>query len=188
MIPLLADIAADDIASFDAISVGLLILRVIVGVTFAAHGYNKYFGGGKIAGTARWFSSIGMRPNGTIHAYMAATTELVGGLGLALGLLTPLSAAGMVGVMVVAAWTSRAKGFFIVGQGWEYNLVLATVAVGVATMGPGKYSLDWVLGLTPAFDPNVGLVTSFGLGLVSGVGLLAACYRPPPPKPDDGGT
>ena len=55
-------------------------------------------------------------------------------------------------------------------------------------MGPGKYSLDWVLGLTPAFNPNVGLVVSFGLGLVSGVGLLAACYRPPPPKPDDGGS
>ncbi len=181
---LLADI--DTIASYDAISFGLLILRVVTGVTFAAHGYNKFFGGGRIAGTARWFSSIGMRPNGTIHAYMAATTELVGGLGLALGLLTPLSAAGMVGVMVVAAWTSRAKGFFIVGQGIEYNLVLIVIAVSVATIGPGRYSLDWVLGLEPAFDPNVGLLTSFGLGLLSGVGLLAACYRPPAPEPDEG--
>lgn len=181
---LLADV--DTIASFDAMSVGLVIIRVIVGVTFAAHGYNKFFGGGKIAGTARWFSSIGMRPNGTIHAYLAASTELGGGLLFAAGLLTPLAAAGMVGVMLVAGWTSRAKGFFIVNSGWEYNLVLATIAIGVATIGPGKFSLDWVLGLGPAFDPNWGLGISGGLGIASGIGLLLAAYRPPPPEPTDG--
>lgn len=181
---LLADV--DTIASFDAISVGLLILRVVTGLTVAAHGYNKFFGGGRIPGTARWFSSMGMRPNGTIHAVLAASTELGGGVLLAVGLLTPLAAAGIVGLMVVAGWTThRHEGFFIVNSGWEYNLILATIAIGVATIGPGKYSLDWVIGLEPAFDPNVGLVTSAGLGLVAGVGLLAACYRPPAPEPAD---
>lgn len=175
---LLADV--DTIGSWDAISWGLLVLRVVTGLTVAAHGWNKFFGGGRIPGTARWFDSMGMRPNGRVHALAAASTELGGGVLFALGLLTPLAAAGIVGLMVVAAWTvHRENGFFIVKSGWEYNLVLATVAVALATTSPGRYSLDWVLGIEPSFDPNVGLVVSLGLGLVAGVGLLAGCYRPP---------
>ncbi len=69
---LLADIATEDLGSFDDMSVGLLILRVIIGVSVAAHGWNKFFGGGKIPGTARWFDSMGMKPNGKIHAVLAA--------------------------------------------------------------------------------------------------------------------
>ncbi|CAN5514213.1 DoxX family protein [soil metagenome] len=184
---LLADIADEDLASYGAISVGLLILRVVTGLTMAAHGYNKFFGGGKIPGTARWFDSMGMRPNGKVHAVLAASTELGGGVLFAVGLLTPLAAASIVGLMVVAGWTThRNEGFFIVGGGWEYNLILSIIAIGVATMGPGEISLDWVLGLDPAFDPNVGLAVSAGLGLIAGVGLLAAFYRPPAPEPSDG--
>lgn len=180
MVPLLAAIAPDDLPGYDGVSLGLLIVRVIVGVTVAAHGWNKFFGGGRIPGTARWFTSMGMRPNGTVHAVAAATTELGGGLLLAAGLFTPLAGAAIVGLMIVAGWTThRENGFFIVKSGWEYNLVLATVAVGVATISPGRYSLDWALGLEPAFTPAVGLVTSLGLGLAAGIGLLVACYRPP---------
>src|SRR6185437_13562890 len=123
---------------------GLLILRLALGVTLAAHGYNKFFGGGRIPGTARWFESIGMKP-GKFHATVAASTEVAAGLGLAVGLLTPIPAAGFVSLMLVAAWTvHRANGFFIVKEGWEYNLVLAVSAVGVATLGAGKYSLDYL--------------------------------------------
>jgi putative oxidoreductase len=189
LLALVADVALDSIGSYEAISVGLLILRVVTGLTVAAHGWNKFFGGGKIPGTANWFEGMGMRPNGKVHAILAASTELGGGVLFAVGLLTPLAAAGIVGLMVVAGWTThRDKGFFIVKGGWEYNLILATVAVGVATIGPGRYSLDWVAGIEPAFDPNLGLAVSAGLGIVAGVGLLAACYRPPAPEPDDGGT
>ena len=99
--------------------VGLLILRVVLGLTLAAHGLNKFFGGGKIPGTARWFESIGMKP-GKFHATVAASTETAAGLGLAAGLLTPIPAAGFVSLMIVAAWTvHRANGFFIVKEGWE---------------------------------------------------------------------
>ena len=116
--------------------VGLLILRLVLGVTLAAHGYNKFFGGGRIPGTARWFESIGMKP-GKFHATVAATTEIAAGLGLAAGLLTPIPAAGFVSLMLVAAWTvHRHNGFFIVKEGWEYNLILAVSAVAVATWGP----------------------------------------------------
>lgn len=177
---LLADI--DRVIKLDDVSYGLLFLRVTVGITFAAHGYFKFFKGGKIAGTARWFDSMGMRPNGTVHAWAAATTELGTGLLFALGLLTPLAAAGMVGVMVVAGYTAnREAGFWSANKGWEYNFILCCIAVSVATIGPGKFSLDWVLGIEPAFDPNVGLLVSLGLGVLSGVALIAACYRPPAP-------
>ena len=71
---LLAQTAAAD--SSDGYRAAVLLPRVVVGITFAAHGYNKFFGGGKIAGTARWFDSMGMKPNGTVHAYLAASTEI----------------------------------------------------------------------------------------------------------------
>ena len=166
-----------------AYDVGLLILRVVLGLTMAAHGYNKFFGGGRIPGTAGWFESIGMKP-GTFHARVAATTEISAGLGLALGLLTPIPAAGFVSLMLVAAWTvHRANGFFIVKEGWEYNLVLATAAVAVATLGAGKLSLDYALfrnsGLYDFLHGWWGLLISLALGLAGGIGQLVVFWRPP---------
>ncbi|GAB1815256.1 DoxX family protein [Mycobacterium sp. MUNTM1] len=159
--------------------VGLLILRLVLGVTLAAHGYNKFFGGGRIPGTARWFESIGMKP-GKFHATVAATTEMAAGLGLAAGFLTPIPAAGFVSLMLVAAWTvHRANGFFIVKEGWEYNLVLALSAVGVATLGAGKYSLDYLVFGKNWMDGWQGLVISAGLGLAGAIGQLLIFYRPP---------
>lgn len=153
MIPLFADVTLSS-DWYDGASAGLLLLRVVVGLTMAAHGYNKFFGGGRIPGTARWFDSMGMKPNGRIHAIMAASTEMGAGILFAVGLLTPLAAAGFVGLMIVAGWTvHKPNGFFIVKSGWEYNLVLATVGIGVAMIGPGKYSLDWALGFDFAFEP-----------------------------------
>lgn len=177
--------AVDRIGSFNQISLGLLLIRVVLGLTLAAHGYNKFFRGGRIAGTARWFDSMGMKPNGRVHALLAASNELGGGIMFAVGFLTPLAGAAFVGLMIVAAWTHRDNGFFIVKQGWEYNLVLAVVAVGVAVIGPGRYSVDWKLGLDFAFRPGLDFVLSAVLGGVAGTGLLAACYRPPPPAPSD---
>ncbi|GAS97960.1 DoxX family protein [Mycolicibacterium canariasense] len=166
-----------------AFDTAILVLRVVLGLTMAAHGYNKFFGGGRIPGTAGWFDSIGMKP-GMFHARVAATTEIAAGLGLAVGLLTPVPAAGFVALMLVAAWTvHRHNGFFIVKQGWEYNLVLAVAAVAVAGTGAGRYSLDHVL-----FGGTVmwqcvqgwgGLAIALLLGLVGGIGQLALFFRPP---------
>lgn len=160
--------------------VALLILRLVLGVTLAAHGFNKFFGGGRIPGTARWFESIGMKP-GKFHATVAAITEVSAGLGLAAGLLTPIPAAGFVSLMLVAAWTvHRRNGFFIVKEGWEYNLVLAACAVAVATLGPGRLSLDHAI-----FGDNLwlrgwpGLLLSVLLGLAGAIGQLLIFYRPP---------
>ncbi|HWJ98758.1 MAG TPA: DoxX family protein [Acidimicrobiales bacterium] len=179
---LLADASGD----LDGQYLGVLLIRVVIGLTLAAHGYYKFFKGGKIAGTARWFDSIGMRPNGTVHALMAATTEIGAGLLFAVGLLTPFAAAGFVGLMFVAAWTvNRPNGFFSANHGYEFNLTLAVVAVGVAAIGPGRYSLDWQFDLAFPFQPKAAVAIAAGLGLVAGIGLVAACFRPPPPAPAD---
>ncbi len=166
-----------------AVDLGILLLRAGTGVTVAAHGYGKFFTGGRIAGTARWFESMGMRP-GRVHAVVAASTEVGAGLALAVGLLTPVAGAAVVALMVVAAWTvHRRKGFFIVKSGWEYNLVLALIAVSVATAGPGRWSLDHALAIADTLDATIGLALAAGGGLAAGTAYLALFYRPPPPDP-----
>jgi len=183
-IPLLAEISAGAVAEADSVATGVLIIRVIVGISFAAHGYFKFFKGGKIAGTARWFDSMRMRPNGTVHAYLAATTELVAGTLFAIGFLFPLAAAAIVGQMLVAGYTAnRAAGFWSANKGWELNLILATIAVGTATIGPGEYSIDHVLELSQSFDPNIALSVSLFVGVAAGIGIIVGCYRPPAPEP-----
>jgi putative oxidoreductase len=163
--------------------IGVLLLRVVLGLTMAAHGYNKIFGPGGLKGTAGWFDSIGMKP-GMFHARVAATTEMAAGLGLAAGLLTPIPAAGFFALMLVAAWTvHRPNGFFIVKEGWEYNLILGLSAVAVATIGSGKLSLDYALfHTTGSYDLLHGwwgLLISVALGLAGGIGQVVIFWRPP---------
>src|SRR5436190_16008057 len=87
---------------------GLLVVRVAVGATMIAHGYNHIYGGGKIKGTAGWFASLGMKP-GIVHAWLASITELVAGTALVVGLLTPLAAGAIIGVLSVAFVTNHRK-------------------------------------------------------------------------------
>lgn len=162
------------------INLALLALRVVAGLTLAAHGYNHLFRGGKVQGTGRWFASIGMKP-GVFHAWLASITELAAGLGFALGLLTPLCAAGFVGTLFVAVWTvHRFNGFFITKEGWEYVTVLMVLAVGVAIIGPGDWSLDSALSIADDLDGWTGLAISAGGGLAAAIATLAIFYRPEP--------
>ena len=115
-----------------------LLLRLALGITMIAHGYNHIWGGGKIAGTAGWFESLGLRP-GKLHAWLASLTELGAGAMLILGVLNPLAAAGVVGVMVVALITNHFKnGFFIFrpGEGYEYVANLTLAGLALAALGP----------------------------------------------------
>lgn len=162
-----------------ALNLGLFILRVAIGITFAAHGYNKFFGGGRIPGTARWFDSMGMRP-GKLNALMAASTEMGSGLLFAAGLLTPFAAAGIIGMMLVAAYTVHVKnGFFIVKDGFEYNFVLIVIAVSVAIVGPWRWSIDHALGIDLDLNGLTGLLIAVLLGAGGAVAQLVAFYRPP---------
>jgi putative oxidoreductase len=133
----------------DAVDLGLLMLRVVVGVGFSLHGMQKLFGwfdGGGPEATARWFASLGFG-GGKRAAILSGTAEICGGLGLALGMLTPLAAFAMVAPMTTAAFVNnRAGGFWSAKKGWELNLYLIAVAAAVATAGPGRYSVDALLG------------------------------------------
>lgn len=158
--------------------IAALILRLAVGGTMLAHGWNHAFGGGKLPGTARWFESIGIRP-GRVHALFATATELGAGVLLVLGLLTPLAAAGVVGSMIVALVANHLRnGFFIFrpGEGYEYvlNLVLAGCAIGA--LGAGSVSLDAALGLDLAgwFGLTLAIVAGGGGAAL----LLLTSWRP----------
>lgn len=164
----------------DILNLVLLVVRVAAGVTLALHGYQKFFMGGRIPGTARWFESLGMKP-GKFHALTAASTEIACGLGFAVGLLTPLTAAGFVGLMFVAAWTHKGN-FFVFKDGWEYNLVLAVLAVLIAVTGPGRWSLDHAFDLNDDLNGGTGLLISL-VGLVASIGLLAVFWKPPVKEP-----
>jgi putative oxidoreductase len=147
-----------------------------------AHGYNHLWGPGGMAGTARWFGSMGLRP-AKVHALASGGIEVLSGLGLIVGLLTSLQCGAVVGVMTVAFVTAhRTNGFFIFkpGQGWEYVAVLAAVSVALAAIGPGRLSLDQVLGISDDLAGGVGLALSAGLGLAGAAGLLVASWRPVP--------
>lgn len=158
-------------------NLALLVIRVAVGATLAAHGVAKIRGG--LDGVASWFDGMGMRP-GWLHARFAAFGEIAAGACLALGFLTSFAGLGFVGLMTVAALTDhRDKGFFILRQGWEYVFVLAVVGVTIATLGPGAWSLDRALGVDGDLDGYVGLAISAGGGLAAAASVLALFYRPP---------
>ncbi|MEY2468364.1 MAG: putative oxidoreductase [Actinomycetota bacterium] len=165
-------------AQVDTLYFVLLLLRGWLGIVMLAHGIRHVIGGGKIAGTGRWFESLGMKP-GIVHAWLASLTEVGAGTMLVLGLLTPLACAGVVGVMVVAIITNHLKnGFYIFnkGEGYEYVATLIVVAVVVATIGPGKWSIDHHLDLGWLPRSNFLIATVAGGG--GALALLAGFWRP----------
>lgn len=126
-------------------ALGLLIIRLVIGLSFAAHGSQKvfgWFGGYGPKGTGGFFDSIGIKP-GVLMAVLAGLAEIAGGLLFAAGLWTPLGAALIVLTMLVAIIKVHAKnGYWVTSNGFEYNLTLIAIAVGVALIGAGEYSLD----------------------------------------------
>ena len=170
----------ETLPTVDELNFGLLLLRVVVGPVFAFHGFAKIFRGGRLAGTAGWFHSMGMRP-GHLHARFAAAGELATGSCIAPGLLTPFAGMGLVGLMTVAFWTvHKGNGLLVFQNGWEYNLVLGAIGVMLATVGPGEWSLDDALGI--GLNGPAGFAIALGGGLALAAGLLATFYRPPAPE------
>ncbi|MFZ6004677.1 MAG: DoxX family protein [Actinomycetota bacterium] len=169
-------------SDIDSVNLALLAFRCAVGAVMLAHGINHIFGGGKIAGTARWFASLGMKP-GILHAWLASLTEIAGGALLVLGLLTPLGGASVVGVMLVAWITNhRGNGFFIFrpGEGWEYVMTLTFAGLALAVVGPGKWSLDNAVDLLDDLTGAAGLAIAAAGGGGGALALLAGFWRPPP--------
>jgi len=156
-------------------NVGILILRLVVGLTLAAHGAQKlfgWFGGYGIAGTGQFLEQLDFRP-GRVQAALAGTAELVGGLFLAAGFLTPAAAAAIVAVMLVAAVSVHIKkGFFATNGGYEYTLVLGGAALALAFTGPGAFSLDQALGIS--WSGDAWGLASLAAGLIGGALPLLA--------------
>lgn len=163
----------------DQANAGLALLRLCLGTFLAYHGYNKIFGANGLSGTAAWFAGIGFRHPG-LQARLAALTEIGSGILFSAGLLTPLAASGMIGIMTVAIVVSHWKvGFFVFrpGQGWEYCATIAVGALSVATIGPGEWSLDHVLGLSTT--GWISPLLAFGIGIGVAVVQLRIFHRPP---------
>ncbi|GGM64839.1 DoxX family protein [Dactylosporangium sucinum] len=156
--------------------IGTLIVRLALGPMLAIHGWNKVAGPGGLEGTTRWFNSLGLRP-AWLHARIAPATEISAGILLTAGLLTGPVCTAFVGLMVVAALTDhRGKGYFVFKGGAEYVVLVAMVAVGIAALGPGEWSLDHVLGWKLA-GAWWALIVPAG-GTAAALGLLATSYRP----------
>jgi putative oxidoreductase len=172
-------------AGMVSVNIAALVLRLVVGGTMMAHGWNHAFGGGKLPGTARWFESIGIRP-GRVHALFATVTELGAGGLLILGLLTPVAAAGVVGVMLVALVANHAKnGFFIFrpGEGYEYVLMITLVSCAIGALGAGDWSLDHAAGFSVTGWAGLAIAALAGAG--GAALLLATCWRPHPAATSD---
>ena len=152
---------------------GLLVLRLVVGLLFVGHGAQKLFGiwgGHGLRGTAGFFEAIGLKP-GYLHASAAGVLEFGGGALLALGLLTPLASAMLIAVMTAAIVTVHyPKGLWATGGGYEYNLVLAAAAFALAAIGPGDWSLDHALSLSIHGVPWA--IGALVVGLLGGVGAV----------------
>ncbi|MBO5393539.1 MAG: DoxX family protein [Pseudomonas sp.] len=127
---------------------GLTVLRIFVGIIFAAHGSQNlfgWFGGGGLAGTAQWMESIGLAP-GMLMAVLAGGTEFLGGLALIIGLLARPAALGLSFTLLVAIFSVHiSNGLFMANNGYEFALALLGGTVAVLIEGAGKLSIDRAL-------------------------------------------
>jgi putative oxidoreductase len=167
------------IADYQTFSIGLLVVRVIIGLLMAAHGAQKmfgWFGGYGLSATGKGFEQIGFHP-GTAFAGAAAISEILSGLLVTLGFLGPVGPALMISVMIVAAVTVHWEHGIIAKNGIELTLLYATAALGLAVTGFGQYSLDALLGIAghlPAVDTWIAL----SLGVVGAFANVALRRRP----------
>jgi len=161
------------------VDIALLLVR-LVGLGFAAHGAQKlfgWFGGYGLEGTGGFFESIGFRP-GKFFAAAAGLGELIGGLLVAFGFLGPVGPMLIVSTMLVAILTVHAgKGWMAQNNGAELPTLYIAVAVAIALVGPGVYSLDDILGLGALWTPTISWI-ALGLGVLGALGNLALRRKP----------
>ena len=174
-----------------ASDLGLLILRLVVGLTFAAHGAQKAFGwwsGPTFAGWRAGIERMGLRPTG-FWALVSTAAELVGGVLLAVGLFTPLATAALIAQSVVIIGLVHLPGGFWNGNGGiEFALSLAAGAVALAGTGPGSASLDAALGASYSEGARMLLIAVGVLGALVALAIprVAPAKSPPPAPPTAG--
>jgi putative oxidoreductase len=161
------------------VSIGLLLVRVVIGLVMAAHGTQKllgWFGGYGLNKTGEFFVQLGFW-SGRTFAAAASLAEIGSGLLVAFGFLGPIGPALMISVMIVAMISVHWKnGLFAADNGIEVPLLYSTVAVGLALIGFGRYSLDEWLGIADRWAPAVTW-TALGVGVVGGLANSAIRRR-----------
>ncbi|MDX3850809.1 DoxX family protein [Streptomyces sp. AK02-01A] len=160
---------------------GLLVLRLVAGLLIAGHGMQKVsfrLGGKGLSGGTEEFRHDGFR-GGRLTALAAGGSQVGAGLFLAIGLLTPAAAMAAMGVMTVASTVKWHNGLWVQDDGYEYPLVLVAVSAVLALTGPGRWSADHVLGLTPW--PLWVSLAVIVIGPVSGLLTRVVLHRTPAP-------
>ncbi|HYW26635.1 MAG TPA: DoxX family protein [Terriglobales bacterium] len=160
------------------VTAGLLILRLVLGLTVAAHGAQKLFGwfdGPGLTGFAATLEELGVRP-GRIWAVVSAAVEFGGGILVAVGLLTPVAALFIVGDLLIAILTIHlTRGFWNHDGGYEFPLALIGGLVALSLVGPGSLSLDRVIRLSlpePATWLAIVIVVLLGVVAAAASGRL----------------
>jgi putative oxidoreductase len=157
-----------------AFDLGVLILRLAIGLTFAAHGAQKAFGWWRGPGPAKWMKAVhgmGFHPP-ALFAAASIGGELVAGLMVALGFVTPVAAAVLVAQsIVISVQAHLSNGFFSTQGGFEYPFVLGAGALAVGLIGAGSWSLDGLFRL--GFAPGIGALL-LAAGVAAGCLTLAA--------------
>lgn len=152
---------------------GLLILRVAVGGTFAAHGAQKAFGWWNGPGPVAWRSNVermGFRPSG-FWGPVSVAAELVGGLLLVLGLAMPVATALLIAQsIVIIGHVHLAKGFWNRDGGFEFPLSLVGAVVALVGTGPGVLALDAALHLEYAAPIRILFLIA---GIAGGIVAIA---------------
>lgn len=169
-------------------SIALLILRLVVGLTLAAHGAQKlfgWFGGAGFFKTMQGMHKQGFKPS-WLWTSLVILGEVGGGLSLATGFLTPLGAAGAAGAMFMAIVKAHWKqGFWNRDRGLEFPLQLLAASVAIGLAGPGNYALDALLRIALPETLLFGVLAIAAL-LVDIIGLLIS--RPAEVMPSGGAS
>ncbi|MGW1006081.1 DoxX family protein [Streptomyces sp. NPDC002520] len=158
---------------------GLLVLRLMAGLLIAGHGVQKVsyrLGGHGLEGGTEEFRHDGF-VGGRLTAVVAGASQIGAGLFLTAGLLTPLAAMAAMGVMTVAGTVKWPKGLWVQNDGYEYPLVLVVISAALSLTGPGEWSLDHALGLTPW--PSWIVLAAIVIGPASGLLTRVVLHRAP---------
>ena len=169
--------------------VGLLILRLVNGGLLAGHGSQKLFGwfsGPGLKGVAAWLESMGLKP-GTPWATAASVSEFGGGVLTTLGFLHPLGPLGTMGAMIMA--TAKAhwgKPIWVTEGGAELPVTNMATALALTLTGPGRFSLDYVLGIRlPRALVIAGAIVE---AIMLAIGIMSRPTPPPAPPVEDQAT
>jgi putative oxidoreductase len=166
-------------ADLQTLSIGLLLMRIVVGLIMAAHGASKllgWFGGYGLRGTGEFFVQLGFQP-GPAFAAAASLSEIISGLLVALGFLGPIGPALMVSVMIVAMITVHLGQGLLAPKGIEVPLLYAVAAFGLALTGFGEYSVDALLGVAGRWSAGFTWIVLM-LGVAGAFVNLAFRRRP----------